>query len=270
MSEGVKITDLVVGDGTCAEKSSQVSVRLSGKLNRGDVFLDTSRQKEPMWLDLASRECIAGIRQGIIGMQVGGKRELIISPHLAYGAAGLPGTVPPAAVLKVTVELLEVQPAGASVHSSLQRGRHLYFFWPGESAFGRPRLQLVLYDDGRCGLSLTIPFPGCTWRHVRNRSIEQSLTPEETAELFREIESMPQFHPEGCRTNDDLWADPSEKANSVTRDGKTNTPCVTLGISSGGEFTVYFSLLQDDPVFLSSRIHRQVMSMREELEKRAV
>lgn len=270
MSEGVRISDVVTGAGTVAEKSCQVSVRLLGTLNRGAVFLDTTRNKDATWLDLSSRECIAGLRQGILGMQVGGRRELVISPHLGYGAAGLPGTVPPDAVLKITVELLEVQPAGVSVHSNPQFGRHLYFFWPGESALGRPLLQFGLYEDGRCGLTLTMPFPGCTWRHVRNRSIEQSLAAEETAELFREIESMPQRHPGNCRANDDLWADPSEKANSVTRDGKTNTPCVTLGIQSGSAFSVYFSLLQDDPVFLDSRICRQVMSMRKELEKPAV
>jgi hypothetical protein len=48
----------------------------------------------------------AGLFQGIDGMCIGGKRKLKISPHLAYGEAGIPGRVPPQAVIVTEIEFL--------------------------------------------------------------------------------------------------------------------------------------------------------------------
>jgi peptidylprolyl isomerase len=58
---------------------------------------------------LGRREVIAGLERGIVGMRVGGRRRLVISPHLAYGEAGVPGVIPPNAVVIAEVELLDVQ-----------------------------------------------------------------------------------------------------------------------------------------------------------------
>ena len=58
---------------------------------------------------MGRREVIAGLERGMLGMRVGSRRRLVISPHLAYGAAGVPGVIPPHAVVIVAVELLDVQ-----------------------------------------------------------------------------------------------------------------------------------------------------------------
>jgi uncharacterized protein len=54
-----------------------------------------------------------GLFYGVEGMRVGGTRGLEISPHLAYGEAGIPGVIPPSAVLIAEITVLDEVPAGA-------------------------------------------------------------------------------------------------------------------------------------------------------------
>jgi peptidylprolyl isomerase len=88
MSSDVEFNDVVTGRGAIAERDSQVVVHVRGALNRGEVFMDT-RQGEPLRIELQKRDCIAGLRYGIVGMQVGGRRELVIGPHLGSLLSGL-------------------------------------------------------------------------------------------------------------------------------------------------------------------------------------
>jgi FKBP-type peptidyl-prolyl cis-trans isomerase len=52
-------------------------------------------------------DLFAGLFYGIEGMRIGGKRILKISPHLAYREKGVEGVIPPTAVLKVEVEIIQ-------------------------------------------------------------------------------------------------------------------------------------------------------------------
>lgn len=106
MPKGVKVRDLRVGEGAVAERGTTVTVRYDGFLRRGDRFQSTTYT-----FDLSRREVIAGLRYGVEGMRVGGLRRLTVSPHLAYGGAGVPGVIPPDAVLVFEVELIDVRPS---------------------------------------------------------------------------------------------------------------------------------------------------------------
>jgi hypothetical protein len=48
----------------------------------------------------------AGLFYGVEGMRVGGRRRLRVAPHLAYREAGVPGVIPPDALLTVEVEIV--------------------------------------------------------------------------------------------------------------------------------------------------------------------
>jgi FKBP-type peptidyl-prolyl cis-trans isomerase len=65
--------------------------------------------KQPFQFKLGVGSVIAGFDQGLVGMRVGGTRLLIIPSALGYGAAGVPGLIPPNSGLVFSVELLAVQ-----------------------------------------------------------------------------------------------------------------------------------------------------------------
>jgi FKBP-type peptidyl-prolyl cis-trans isomerase len=109
MPAGLKIKDICVGVGQLAERGKVVSIHYRGFLNRGDQFQSTYDSGQPIQFEIGKRNVIAGLEYGVAGMRVGGRRELIVSPHLAYREDGVEGRVPANAVLRFEVELLAVQ-----------------------------------------------------------------------------------------------------------------------------------------------------------------
>ncbi len=99
------ITDLVVGDGAEATPGATVDVHYVG------VDFETGEQFDASWDRGASIQfplngLIKGWQDGIPGMKVGGRRELVIPAELAYGKTGSPPTIPPNAPLVFVVDLL--------------------------------------------------------------------------------------------------------------------------------------------------------------------
>jgi len=104
----LEIKDLKVGKGTKAAKGDAVTVHYTGWLMDGTKFDSSLDRNEPFAFNLGAGEVIAGWDQGVAGMKVGGKRELIIPASLGYGDAGAGGVIPPGATLKFEVTLLAV------------------------------------------------------------------------------------------------------------------------------------------------------------------
>ena len=110
---GLKYVDLVIGTGATAVKGSKIQVHFTGWFYengvRGKEFDSSRRTGKPYIIkSLGSKEVIAGWGEGIQGMKVGGKRELIIPPKLAYAERGYPPIIPPNATLDFEVELLGI------------------------------------------------------------------------------------------------------------------------------------------------------------------
>jgi len=104
---GLRITDLVIGDGPEATAGESVSVNYRGTLENGKEF-DSSYGRGPFSFPLGAGRVIKGWDEGVAGMQVGGKRRLVIPPDLAYGERGAGGVIPPNATLIFEVELLKI------------------------------------------------------------------------------------------------------------------------------------------------------------------
>ena len=101
--------DLIVGTGPEAKSGDPVTVNYVGVLyNGGKKFNASWETGKPFPFTLGKGEVIAGWDQGIVGMKVGGRRELIIPASLAYGAAGRPPSIPKNAALVFVVDLLAV------------------------------------------------------------------------------------------------------------------------------------------------------------------
>lgn len=107
---GLQYADLEVGEGEAATSGDNVSVHYTGWLyengEAGSKFDSSKDRGDPFQFPLGAGHVIKGWDQGVAGMQVGGKRHLIIPPDLGYGANGAGGVIPPNATLLFEVELL--------------------------------------------------------------------------------------------------------------------------------------------------------------------
>ncbi|MER7582695.1 FKBP-type peptidyl-prolyl cis-trans isomerase [Kitasatospora sp. NPDC097691] len=106
----LQIRDIVVGDGAEAKKGQNVSVRYVGvTFETGEEF-DASWNRSPndFRFPLGGGRVIKGWDQGVVGMKVGGRRELTIPPHLAYGDQSPTPAIPKGSTLIFVVDLLAV------------------------------------------------------------------------------------------------------------------------------------------------------------------
>lgn len=106
----LEIKELKQGAGATAKAGDEVSVQYVGVLySNGSTFDSSWSRGEPFSFKLGAHEVIAGWDKGIVGMKVGGRRELIIPPALAYGEEGVYPSIPPKSTLVFVVDLQKVQ-----------------------------------------------------------------------------------------------------------------------------------------------------------------
>jgi peptidylprolyl isomerase len=102
--------DLKKGSGPTAEAGDEVTVQYVGvNYKTGKEFDSSWSRNEPFPFTLGSSSVIPGWEQGIEGMKLGGRRELIIPPELAYGPSGSPPAIGPNETLIFVVDLLAVK-----------------------------------------------------------------------------------------------------------------------------------------------------------------
>lgn len=106
----LEVKDLEEGSGAEAKSGDKVTVQYVGvNYKNGKEFDSSWSRNEPLPLALGAGKVIPGWEQGIEGMKVGGRRELIIPPELAYGEAGYPPAIGPNETLVFVIDLLEVE-----------------------------------------------------------------------------------------------------------------------------------------------------------------
>ena len=101
--------EIIKGTGAEAKTGQPVTVNYVGALFHGGKVFDASwKRNEPFVFTLGQGAVIKGWDQGVAGMKVGGRRELVIPANLAYGSKGAGSSIPPNAPLVFVIDLLGV------------------------------------------------------------------------------------------------------------------------------------------------------------------
>ena len=101
--------DIVEGKGKAAKEGDKVSVQYVGvAFSTGEEFDASWERGEPFEFTLGAGEVIPGWDQGVVGMKVGGRRQLTIPAELAYGAQGSPPAIGPNETLVFVIDLKKI------------------------------------------------------------------------------------------------------------------------------------------------------------------
>jgi peptidylprolyl isomerase len=105
----LQVTDIWEGDGPEAKAGDTVSVHYVGvAFSTGEEFDSSWSRGDPLQFRLGVGRVIAGWDQGVQGMRVGGRRQLVIPPDLAYGDRGAGHMIKPGETLIFVCDLVSV------------------------------------------------------------------------------------------------------------------------------------------------------------------
>jgi FKBP-type peptidyl-prolyl cis-trans isomerase len=111
---GLSIRILKRGDGASAQVGNKVKVHYTGWIYNSDSKSDFHGKKFdsshdrgiPFEFKLGEGRVIRGWDLGVVGMQIGEVRELLIAPNMGYGNRAVGNLIPPKSTLVFEVELL--------------------------------------------------------------------------------------------------------------------------------------------------------------------
>jgi peptidylprolyl isomerase len=106
----LQVIDLREGDGEQAEAGRTAIVHYVGvSFSTGEEFDASYDRGEPFAFPVGGGRVIAGWDQGVVGMRIGGRRQLTIPPHLGYGQRGAGGVIGPGETLIFVVDLVDLR-----------------------------------------------------------------------------------------------------------------------------------------------------------------
>ena len=120
------VTDVKVGEGTEAKLGDVITINYVGKFLDGQMF-DSTKMTPPYSFILGVRELLQGYARipfsafdkALVGMKVGGTRQIVLPPELAYGDLQV-GDIPAGTKLTFEVELFDVRPKGSEAKLKLE------------------------------------------------------------------------------------------------------------------------------------------------------
>jgi FKBP-type peptidyl-prolyl cis-trans isomerase len=108
---GLTFIDVKIGTGPAVKIGDHVAMNYVGRLYLGGQKFDASADHgQPLSFQAGEGQMIPGVDQGILGMKVGGKRQILVPPQMGYGDKGTPdGKIPPNSPIVFDVELVTIQ-----------------------------------------------------------------------------------------------------------------------------------------------------------------
>ncbi len=107
--QSLESADLIEGTGKAAEPGDSVTVQYVLATYSSGKVIQSSWTSQPFTFTLGAGQVIPGWDKGVVGMKVGGRRELIIPPALGYGASSPGAGIAPDDTLVFVVDLLGVK-----------------------------------------------------------------------------------------------------------------------------------------------------------------
>ncbi len=112
LPSGVVRKDLVVPEqGVASKPGDRVTLHYELRLGDGTLIDSSWDRGTPIEVVLGDGQLVPGIEQGLVGLRRFGRRRIVVPPELGFGEEGVADRVPPRAILYVTVELMELEPA---------------------------------------------------------------------------------------------------------------------------------------------------------------
>ncbi|KAK0719864.1 hypothetical protein B0H67DRAFT_599489 [Lasiosphaeris hirsuta] len=106
---GLEIEVLAEGTGTQeTTRKDTIAVHYKGTLTNGKEFDASYNRGDPLEFKVGEGQVIKGWDEGLLGMKIGEKRKLTISPDLAYGSRAVGGVIPANSTLIFETELISI------------------------------------------------------------------------------------------------------------------------------------------------------------------
>lgn len=255
--KGIEITDLRVGTGPEVTQDNCVAVNVRMFLRRGDEVFFSPALGSRMLIALWRRDAIAGLVKGIPGMRVGGLRQILISPHLAYGDAGIPGCIPANALLRCEVELVAIRDHTAVMPEDYLPGKLIRVTKPNSQDLSIPHWMFEVHENGNSRLIFALPNS----TPVRWHQTTIILDPATAGSLITQALEEPRHLPDECIQ----WS--SERLEKPTRGdlpvrGKlTQSPCIVVNITERNERILDYAVPETSAGFLESSLFRLVSAV---------
>jgi hypothetical protein len=247
MRPGIRVTEETIGTGDMVTKGNTgiINVRML-PLDEKDPAGDSEPWRK-VKLDLARRHASAGLRYGVEGMRVGGRRTFIISPSLTHGS------VPQ----RCEVELLEVRAGPYMSPEECPPGKSMQLIHPGEMSRLLPKWNFGLQEDGSYGLRLTIPIPGLKWKHSRAKLLNGSMDPSRAAQVLTWVVEFPVKYPGQAVSDVVTWGGDSSFYLSPSKE----VVCLAVQVWERGQYVARYYVPETSRAWQESEIQHFISGL---------